>query len=374
MAASQGERCLYVSLADTRDELTTIANAFGWPLGAIEIVEAAGRRHQGDHAYCIWDDSGRDAADVASRILNEVERTYASRVVIDSLAELKVLSDCDALYEARVAEVVEELARRKCTSLVLDEVSFDKRKRVQGLANCVLSFGRAMNADGSLRQWLRVASHRLAGTEGCHQVNIGAEGIEIIPDASKRENFPTGLTGMYQRCFAWYHSVTKDSSALTNGQSNQLFGTWNKMGHVSLVAAVKSLCQSVRDLGAMDVKLDLSPDWNALDEMVSLVAFRIVRKSLRYTTQHVKAKVAFVSVSLVDDQLVARMSLDPTADDDWTDGLCGDSGSMADLISALGGSLICESSRDGARKEFVAAIPLSRFPDVQLDSFRFLEA
>src|SRR4051794_24450607 len=46
--ADAGEKCLYVTLSETRDELMSGARSHGWPLDGIEIVELIADDVEGD--------------------------------------------------------------------------------------------------------------------------------------------------------------------------------------------------------------------------------------------------------------------------------------------------------------------------------------
>ena len=71
-----GERCLYVTLSETRDELIAGARSHGWSLDGIEIVELIGdeRDIDGDQELTMYHPSEVELTQTTRKVLDAVER------------------------------------------------------------------------------------------------------------------------------------------------------------------------------------------------------------------------------------------------------------------------------------------------------------
>jgi len=90
----QGESVLYVTLSETRKELEAVAQSHGWKLDSIpiyELLDECGPLSPDDH-YTVFHPSDVELADTTKTVLAEVERLAPKRLVIDSLAELRMLA------------------------------------------------------------------------------------------------------------------------------------------------------------------------------------------------------------------------------------------------------------------------------------------
>ena len=91
---ADGETVLYVTLSETAAELREVAAAHGWSLDGVHIHELfpVGDQLDPETQYTMFHPSEVELAETARRILDEVERLKPQRVVVDSLAELRLLA------------------------------------------------------------------------------------------------------------------------------------------------------------------------------------------------------------------------------------------------------------------------------------------
>jgi circadian clock protein KaiC len=89
-----GESCLYITLSETKEELTSGAASHGWSLAGVEIVElvAQAKDLDGDSQVTMYHPSETELNETTSKVLAAVERTNPDRVVFDSLSELRLLA------------------------------------------------------------------------------------------------------------------------------------------------------------------------------------------------------------------------------------------------------------------------------------------
>lgn len=89
----KGQKCLYITLSETKEELWAGARSHGWSLEGIEIVEliAAESDLDGDAQITMYDASEVELAETTKRVLSAVEEIQPVRLVFDSLSELRLL-------------------------------------------------------------------------------------------------------------------------------------------------------------------------------------------------------------------------------------------------------------------------------------------
>src|SRR5689334_16990954 len=90
----RGERVLYVSLSESRDELQAVALSHGWTLEDIPVFELATRDNEllFDRQNTLFEPSEVELAEVTEALLDKVESVDPQRVVFDSLSEMRLLA------------------------------------------------------------------------------------------------------------------------------------------------------------------------------------------------------------------------------------------------------------------------------------------
>src|SRR6478609_4950319 len=100
--AKAGEKVLYISLSETREEVEEVADSHGWSLDGVEIVELSAIEKQlsASAQNTLFHASEVELTETTKLLLDAVERVKPSRVAFDSLSELRLLSQ-DALRYRR---------------------------------------------------------------------------------------------------------------------------------------------------------------------------------------------------------------------------------------------------------------------------------
>jgi circadian clock protein KaiC len=106
--AQLGERTLYITLAETRDELISGAASHGWTLGdGVNVFELQPPESllNPEQQQSLLYSSDLELGETVKLIFDEVERVHPSRIVIDSLSEIRLLaqSRCATRRRARHA-------------------------------------------------------------------------------------------------------------------------------------------------------------------------------------------------------------------------------------------------------------------------------
>ncbi len=91
---AKGEKTLYVTLSETREELESVAASHGWSLAGIEIVELVPSELDldPDNQYTMFKPSDLELGATTKLILSEIDRVKPARMVVDSLSEMRLLA------------------------------------------------------------------------------------------------------------------------------------------------------------------------------------------------------------------------------------------------------------------------------------------
>lgn len=122
--ARAGEAGLYVTLAETHVELHAVAESHGWSLGDIDVVEMVPADGLGeDQEQTLLHPSEVELGETVRDIMAKVDAIKPSRVVIDSLSELRLLAQTPVRYRRQILALKHFFASRQCTVLLLDDKS-----------------------------------------------------------------------------------------------------------------------------------------------------------------------------------------------------------------------------------------------------------
>jgi circadian clock protein KaiC len=181
----KGESVLYVTLSETAEELRAIADSHGWSLDGVEIRELTPSEAdlEPDEQSTMFQPSEIELAATTNRILSDVERVKPSRVVFDSLSELRLLAGSALRYRRQILALKTFFATRDCTVLLLDDMTAsDHDLQMQSIAHGVVLLEQLSPEYGSERRRLRVVKYR--GVEfrgGYHDYKIRRGGIIVFP-------------------------------------------------------------------------------------------------------------------------------------------------------------------------------------------------
>jgi circadian clock protein KaiC len=193
----QGEPVLYVTLSETRDEIEQVARSHGWSLDGItirELVPSEENLHEDDQ-YTLFHPSEVELGKTTKAILSDVENTKPSRMVLDSLSELRLLAGNPLRYRRQILALKQFFSGRRCTVLLLDDLTaVDHDLQVQSIAHGVIRLEQLNPEFGSERRRLMVIKYRGVGFRGgYHDYIIQHGGLVVFPRlvASERTSPPS---------------------------------------------------------------------------------------------------------------------------------------------------------------------------------------
>ena len=183
--AREGETVLYITLSETEEELRSVALAHGWTLDGVSIREITPPETAlgADEQNTMFHPSETELASTTQLILADVERTKPTRVVFDSLSELRLLAGTALRYRRQILALKQFFATRDCTVLLLDDMTAsDHDLQVQSIAHGVVLLEQLNPEYGAERRRLRVVKYRgVKFRGGYHDYVINPGGIQVFP-------------------------------------------------------------------------------------------------------------------------------------------------------------------------------------------------
>ena len=183
--ARRGERVLCVTLSETEEEMRAAARSHGWSLAGVDIHEIAPPEDvlDGEEPYTMFHPSEVELTHTTRLILTEVERIKPSRVVFDSLSEVRMLAGSALRYRRQILSLKRHFTGRRCTVLLLDDLTAAARDlQVQSIAHGVILLEQMHPEYGAERRRLRIVKLRGSSfSGGFHDFNIRTGGLEVFP-------------------------------------------------------------------------------------------------------------------------------------------------------------------------------------------------
>jgi circadian clock protein KaiC len=180
-----GEKALYITLSETRRELHAVAKSHGWSLDGVEIHEHLVREEtlSEEEDTTIFHPSEIELGQTVARLLEEVERVKPQRVVLDSLSEIRLLSQSNLRYRKQILALKQYFTNRGATSLFLDDrTSEGNDLQLHSVPHGVIVLERRAPLYGAPRRRLEII--KLRGVDfrgGYHDFTIRRGGIELYP-------------------------------------------------------------------------------------------------------------------------------------------------------------------------------------------------
>ncbi len=179
------ERCLYVTLSETRDELAAGAASHGWSLDGVEMVELLHDEAEldSDNHLTMYHPSEVEMTDTTAKVLDAVRRVSPHRVVFDSLSEMRLLAQNSLRYRRQILALKQFFSGRHCTVLMLDDRTAEgPDMQLHSIAHGVISLDHHAPAYGRMQRQMQVI--KLRGSDfrsGLHDFTIIQGGLVVYP-------------------------------------------------------------------------------------------------------------------------------------------------------------------------------------------------
>jgi circadian clock protein KaiC len=196
-----GERCLYITVSETANELRSIAGSHGWSLDGIELLDlqVVEEHLRFGPPYTLFHPSELELAETTQAILDRIDAARPDRICFDSLSEVRLLSRDSLRFRRQVLALKRALADRDCTALMLDYRFEPGESPIESIVHGVLTLENLTIEFGGQRRRLLVKKMRAIDFRaGAHEYRICTGGIEVYPRIVAAES-----RGLYEpRAFA----------------------------------------------------------------------------------------------------------------------------------------------------------------------------
>jgi circadian clock protein KaiC len=181
----RGERTLYITLSETERELELVAQRHGWSLAGVDVFELVPSETTLDPSQelTILQPSEMELSETSQLIFDKVEELNPSRIVIDSLSELRLLAQSALRYRRQVLALKHFFSSRKSTVILLDDLTAQQKDlQLHSIAHGVVLLEQLAIDYGSERRRLRVVKMRgIPFAGGFHDFTIEHGGLRVYP-------------------------------------------------------------------------------------------------------------------------------------------------------------------------------------------------
>jgi circadian clock protein KaiC len=192
--AKEGEKVLYITFSETALELETVAASHGFDLSQLAVLElSAISASRGSDSQTLFHPSEIELNRVISIVLNKIEEVNPSRVVFDSVSELRLLAENSLRYRRQMLAFKEFFIGRRATVLFLDDMTTEAGDtHVQSIVHGVLLLEKFRAAYGVERRQFHIVKLRgVSFKGGTHDYIITTGGLRLFPRLVAAEHSAT---------------------------------------------------------------------------------------------------------------------------------------------------------------------------------------
>jgi circadian clock protein KaiC len=179
-----GEGALYLTLSETRDELHAVAESHHWDMTGVNVFEQLiGEQTLEEEDSTVFYPSEVELGQTIKAMLTEVDRLKPSRVVLDSLSEIRLLAQSTLRYRKQILALKQFFGSRNITVLFLDDRTAEVNDlQLQSVPHGVVELERYTPLYGAARRRLQLVKIRgLNFRDGYHDFSIKTGGIVVYP-------------------------------------------------------------------------------------------------------------------------------------------------------------------------------------------------
>ena len=181
----RGERCLYITLSESERELRAVVARHGWALDGIDVFELVPPEASldPDQELTLFHPAEMELSETTKHILDRVMEVNPSRVVFDSLSEMRLLAQSSLRYRRQILALKNFFASRQCTVVLLDDLSSHENDlQLHSISHGVITLEQLSLEYGAERRRLRVVKMRgMTFRGGYHDFTIETGGLAIYP-------------------------------------------------------------------------------------------------------------------------------------------------------------------------------------------------
>lgn len=181
--AKNGEDTVYISFSESRAEIRRVADAHGWPVDDIEVVEMAPElARRTISGSSIFHGAEVELPALVERIIDIIDERGARRLVVDSLAELRRIAETDRAYRRALFQLKVSLERSGTTTLFVGEKPQAGRTEPESIVHGIIELEMVTPVYGPVQRRLEVKKIRGRKYEtGLHDFAIVTGGLRVFP-------------------------------------------------------------------------------------------------------------------------------------------------------------------------------------------------
>jgi circadian clock protein KaiC len=188
-----GERVLYLTLSQSRKELLGIAWSHGMTVDDMLIHELSPSdlASAATHDQTVLQTTDLEFAATLDAIEAAVKKHAPSRMVLDTIGEIRLLSSSELRFRRQFLEIKSMLERHGVTSVILETAEEPESRAgdLDAMAHGVVRMTWTLPSHGTARR--RIAVTKLRGhafVEGYHDMAIRRGGVEVYPRILPRQH------------------------------------------------------------------------------------------------------------------------------------------------------------------------------------------
>jgi circadian clock protein KaiC len=177
-----GERCLYVSLTESRADIESTCRSHGWTLDDIALVDLTRSLNDATQAS-VFHPADTELSEIMRMVQADAARVQPTCVVFDGLSELRLLSGEPLRYRRQLLAMKDYFAQQRATVLLLDDRSASFGDvQPESLVGGNIMLERHLPGYGRARRRLFVTKVRGSHfRDGYHDYEIQTGGVVVHP-------------------------------------------------------------------------------------------------------------------------------------------------------------------------------------------------
>ncbi len=221
-----GQKALYITLSESRQELFGVAYSHGWDMSGLPIYELTPQEDsmRAEQQYSVFNPEDVELNQLTDLISRKVEEVQPDVVVIDSLSELRLLARDNFRYRRQMLALKNFFEERGCTVLLIDNYIGDhKEPQLHSIVHGVIALEMLDREYGAERRRVKVLKVRgSVFREGFHDYRILTGGVLVYPRlvaAEHRHSYSSERisTGIEELDTMLYGGITRGTSTLLLG-------------------------------------------------------------------------------------------------------------------------------------------------------------
>lgn len=202
------ERCLYITLTESRRDLQSTCRSHGWSMDDLEVCDLtkSAANLAGEPESSVFHPSETELGETTQAVLAAIEKAKPRHVVFDGLSEMRLLSGSPLVYRRQLLALKEFFVERHATVLLLDDRSSQFGEiQPESLVGGNVVLERTLPQYGRARR--RLYATKVRGSnfrEGYHDYEIVQGGVVVHPrlvaaehhEQFERISLPSGVPNL----------------------------------------------------------------------------------------------------------------------------------------------------------------------------------